>query len=105
MRTVDQLETAVQAGITHLFANDGPSWPNRINTGILDIGEDCDCVLGQLEGSYSNAYGRRMFMSARQPTRLGFWAGDRAEYPLLTTIWKREILNLRHDPEQLPLAA
>lgn len=42
------------------FDEHHPGWYTRVNPDTLNIGDDCNCVVGQLFGSFSETAGRLM---------------------------------------------
>jgi hypothetical protein len=78
-----------------------PRWADGIGLDHLDIGSECNCVLGQSFGGY--VFGKHSLgLTDRETVALGFTATgdeenldesavDHSEYPLLTAEWKRLI--------------
>lgn len=57
MLTMDDARARVARGAALLDAQ-RPGWAQRIDHGRLDLGNECHCILGQLESSYSSAIAR-----------------------------------------------
>ena len=75
-----------------------PGWRHDINVATLDIRSNCDCVIGQVFGSF-NDYREKIFdyeSPAHHPMMLGFFAFGGAdaieEFAELTREWKRALL-------------
>ncbi len=98
----DHYAVAVQRGM-RLLDEQCPGWSGRVDLAMLDLGEPCNCVLGQEFGNYEDgeaalalnaearvAYGFDMVaygfdIDADTATSLS------AEYGLLTQAWQRAI--------------
>lgn len=81
------------------YADSPVPWWDRIDLKFLCLSSNSQCVLGQLEGSYTRGLIRNGITSRfRDGRALGFnarWVGI-FEFPMLTTAWKMEIEQRRH---------
>jgi hypothetical protein len=76
-------------------------WRERMNLADLDMGEECDCILGQYFGEY-NSGRKELGLDWEEATRLGFnitegffdrhgdTAGDQ-QFAVLTSAWREVI--------------
>lgn len=92
-----------------------PGWWQRIDLGRLDLAENCDCILGQLDGDYSpstNGLGLTNpeaaghgFNATGAPLPADAWdvLSERvdAEYDALTTAW-RDLITMRREQAMVP---
>lgn len=86
----------VENGVSYLNGHN-PGWLEKIDLERLDLGRNCNCILGQLYGHYSNAFWAGFGMCAHEG--YGFKlhpAHGVHEYKMLTSIWKRKIQELRY---------
>lgn len=88
--TVTQTETAVdervRRGAAYLDEHGPDQWRDHIDLDRLDIGDGCDCVLGQLYGSFADGVGE---LSIGWDGRdLGFFGHESDD---LTEAWRREL--------------
>jgi hypothetical protein len=77
-----------------------PGWRERINTETLELSQDCDCVAGQLNGSF-DIFQELHGLNVAQSEQLGFyvkWRGPAHDYrptseryAALTEAWKRAL--------------
>lgn len=82
---------SVQLGAAFL---DGhvPGWEDRIDPERLDLGDGCDCILGQLYGRYEDGLAE-LRLTQYASTALGFDSrGRRAKFGWLTRWWRQEII-------------
>ncbi len=93
--TIDPEVARVRAGIAWLDTNI-PDWLGRINLKRFNIWHDCDCVLGQLDGSYSDAVKARRMGDTASRAALGFsgWPDFSID---LDSAWRSEISRLRSE--------
>jgi len=87
----------VAAGVQFLREIGTPSdWPRMIDLETLDIRSQCECVLGQIYGSYA-VVEEEQGLRNEQAMDLGFMVRSRSirEYRRLLRAWKKEITRLR----------
>ena len=81
----------VQAGIKKLD-HELPHWDQKIDINSLCLESPCNCILGQLYGSYTQGIYKANIDFG---SKYGFSALIRWEFPILQKIWIREILKRR----------
>lgn len=74
----------VQRGV-ELLDERLPGWRKRVNADDLSLSSDCDCILGQLFGSYDA--GVELLDVA--PRWYGFYAAGRQTWMRLTEAWRK----------------
>lgn len=79
-------EDRVRKGIAFLDATYGPEWRGRINWDTLDMWSGLECVLGQLEGTYSAGV-KKLNLTGEEAYRYGFILGS--TIPSITRMWRR----------------
>jgi hypothetical protein len=73
-----------------------PAWENDIDLGTLDLGNECDCVLGQLYGDYATGLAQVDGpLTWHNAGRFGFITYGRESYEALTQKWRRFIRGRR----------
>jgi len=92
----------VQRGAEFLDAELGPYWDEDIIIGRLDLGDTCNCVVGQLmrsEVPRHRAYQRYdrgvEKFGIKSPARLGFNTWGRQTFGRLTEAWRDLISDRR----------
>lgn len=88
-------EERVRAGVT-LLSERRSGWQLEIDLDRLSLTRDCDCVLGQLYGTY-HAGTRELRLRNREPAGYGFvctWPRE-CRCVELTAVWKRVIEEMR----------
>ena len=81
-----------------------PGWWKGIDLGRLDIKSDCNCIAGQLGGSYMPGVESLGLYVMEVEAAHGFeFEESTAEYPALTEAW-RELIQRRRLAEYLELA-
>jgi hypothetical protein len=89
--TAPDYETRAAAGARFLDAR-RPGWAGLIDMDRLALIDDCDCVLGQLDGTYDR--GRdALHLTLHEEFLLGFLAGDNSaeSWDRLDAAWIAEI--------------
>ena len=77
-----------------------PGWYRQINTGRLDMGNVCKCILGQLYTHYLTGLKMVNLISAKHPRKalnLGFRGANENENIELKKYWIEEIKKRRKD--------
>jgi len=76
-----------------------PFWWRRIKLRSLNISSPCNCVTGQLFGSYDKGL-HRLQLSDEEAEHYGFnrLEEDMGGFPTLTLAWKEEVRRRRQDP-------
>lgn len=96
----------IDVGVEWLDAHEGPNWPHKIRTIMLQMWSGCDCIIGQLHEEYQAVFNP----GDELPYDLGFAIhtnhltpeeGDRL-YSILTQEWKEKIIELRNDKSRIP---
>ncbi len=67
-----------------------PGWPHHVDADKLDLGNSCNCPLGQIFGDYDDAVD---ILGLEKPERFGFHlAAGRQTFDKLTDAWRRVVL-------------
>lgn len=112
MSTNEELEARVEKGIACLN-EEVPGWYNMIDLDQFNIGESCNCVLGQLFGSYpkgirvlqlSDKIGNTVFgrIDGPEACQYGFHLHESDLFGLniwgrLNLVWIRRIMELQYN--------
>jgi hypothetical protein len=89
------LAKRVDKGIEYLNGHN-PGWLDKVDLESLNLGQNCNCILGQLYGHYSNAHWANFGEDVHEGYGMKFWANSSPEnYALLTSIWKEKIQVMR----------
>lgn len=64
-----------------------PGWRDEIDQDFLDLGNTCNCVLGQLFGSYDRGV-KVLGLHDSQASALGFFKRGRQTWETLTAGWR-----------------
>jgi hypothetical protein len=82
---------AVDEGI-HTLDVEEPEWREKINPHTLDVSDFCNCVLGQVFGSYSTGQNMLGFTSKDAAADHGFESGGFAfDYDDLQAAWEARL--------------
>jgi len=86
-------EEQIAKGVEYLDQDLGPTWVEDIETRILDLESECNCVLGQLFGDFNNA----VHCPSRNDEECGFviFLGNEENYAQLTLEWREKIAQLK----------
>lgn len=79
-------------------------WASEIELATLDLSDSCDCVLGQLGGSFQDAV-EDLHLSVAAAEQLGFSisaGGSREGWAGLDAAWAREIVKRREAAQVTP---
>ena len=89
---------AAERGINFLDKVYGhKDWVNRIDANKLDIASDCNCIIGQLSGSYNrNVH----ILDSSSATVFCFFESTQVSFPALTTAWRKQIRARQRQPHQ-----
>jgi hypothetical protein len=63
-----------------------PGWRAYVDADTLTLASGCDCVLGQLFGSY---YKGLAVLDIDDPARFGFYKPSRTTWERLTEAWRK----------------
>ena len=89
--------------IDGLYSHD-KDWAHRIDPLRLDIASDCNCIVGQLSGSYNDNV--QYFTRGDKPQTFGFYETKNVSFSALTTAYQKLILCRQvQSKQQLLLAA
>lgn len=67
-----------------------PGWRDEIDTVRLNLGNSCDCVLGELLGDYDRGL-KLLGLDHRGAVRHGFFKQGRQTWDRLTAGWRRAV--------------
>ena len=84
----------VRNGIKFLNSKYGRVWRKKVDLDSLDLRISCNCVLGQLEGSYTAGVNKwNLSTPGAEGFGFGFFLEDASyeQWNRLTDTWKREI--------------
>ena len=84
------IEKAVQEGVNLLDEKGPDGWRELIDVGRLDIGAACDCVLGQVYGSFQRGLDE-LHTAGAGGWKYGFNHGTHEERKALNEAWKEEL--------------
>ena len=91
---------AVQAG-SQLLDKIEPSWASKINLSSLNLPTQCDCILGQIYGSYGEGLKKVHLFSggdhgfSSKITNQETIESNTKQYVILQEMWVHEILKRR----------
>ena len=87
-----------------------PGWASRVDLARLDVGDVCNCVIGQLHGDYNNHRGLVMMNAITADLfaysegdfgrHFGFMADTYIEADKLTGAWRKEITKRLQPPQE-----
>lgn len=78
----------VQRGVALLDAR-LPGWRERVDPRTLDLGSECDCVVGQVLGGYTEGTCLLGLRTTRACSRYGFTTYGRQTFDSLTRAWRK----------------
>ena len=100
---MNTIEERVERGAALLDAK-RPEWWRGLDLGRLDIQSDCNCIAGQLGGSYAPTVESLGLYVMEVEAAYGFeFEESPGEYTALTAAW-REVIQRRRLAEYLELA-
>lgn len=65
-----------------------PGWRKRVNPNHLDLGNTCNCVLGQTLGDYGEAV-ELLGLTQAESRKFGFTTFGHQSFDSLTKAWRR----------------
>ena len=71
-----------------------PGWRGRIDLNKVDLASECNCVLGQLYGGYTEAL-QHFDLTDKDARRLGFWRSGSQRWWQLSVGWLAEVARVR----------
>ena len=88
---IKSIEKRVNAGVRWLDKN-RKGWLGRINLRKLDLGNRDTCIIGELDGDYSDTFSGE---KEEKAIKLGFNTENDKEFSVLTQVWFKKIIDLR----------